>query len=92
MEPLRPGVDVWVWTLFRERRLTADHFEQSGESCLLGKPGREHFYAAFDPFARRNAGGCGVWPIVWPRVWGWAPTPNWPRPGRRPWPAICPGC
>ena len=52
MEPLRPWVDVWVWTLFRERRLTAEHFEQSGESCLLGKAGREHFYAAFEPFAR----------------------------------------
>ena len=52
VEPLRPGVDGWVWTLFRERRLTADHFEPSGESCLLGKAGREHFYAAFEPFAR----------------------------------------
>ena len=52
VEPLRPWVDVWVWTLFRERRLTAEHFEQSGESCLLGKAGREHFYAAFEPFAR----------------------------------------
>ena len=52
VEPLRPWVDLWVWSLFRERQLTADHFEQTGESCLLGKAGREHFYTGFEPFAR----------------------------------------
>ncbi len=51
IEPLRPKVDAWVWSLFRDRLLRADHFEQQGESCLLGKAGREHFYGAFEASA-----------------------------------------
>jgi CRISP-associated protein Cas1 len=51
VEPLRPRVDAWVWSLFRTGELRADHFDCQDEACLLGKAGRGHFYAAFEPFA-----------------------------------------
>ena len=49
IEPLRPRVDSWVWEQFRDRLLRAEHFHRDGDACLLDKPGRAHFYAAFDP-------------------------------------------
>ena len=52
VEPLRPRVDAWVWSLFRAGELRADHFAHHGEACLLDKAGRGHFYAAFEPMAR----------------------------------------
>ncbi len=52
VEPLRPRVDAWVWSLFRAGELRADHFQRQGEACLLDKAGRGHFYAAFEPMAR----------------------------------------
>ncbi len=51
IEPLRPRIDAFVWQLFRERRLTADHFTTRDGACLLGKAGRSHFYAAYEELA-----------------------------------------
>jgi len=44
MEPLRPAADQLVATLFRERTLRHDHFQQKDGACLLGKAGRRTFY------------------------------------------------
>jgi len=52
IEPLRPHVDAWVWGLFRERRLRAEHFRRDGAACLLGKAGRQRFYPAWEQLAR----------------------------------------
>jgi len=52
IEPLRPLVDAWVWELFRSRHLRADQFTRDGDACLLGKAGRQGFYAAWELFVR----------------------------------------
>jgi CRISPR-associated protein Cas1 len=52
IEPLRPGVDAWAMQQFHDRNLRDDHFSRDGKACLLGKTGRQHFYAAFELFAR----------------------------------------
>ena len=51
IEPLRPHVDEWIWVLFRERALTADSFREDNGAVLIGKAGRKHFYARFQPLA-----------------------------------------
>ena len=51
IEPLRPHVDEWVWVLFRERALTAGSFHEADGAVLLGKAGRRHFFARFQPLA-----------------------------------------
>ncbi len=49
MEPFRPMVDLWVWDLFRQGGLRAEHFGQDGAaSCLLTKTGRSLFYSAWE--------------------------------------------
>lgn len=48
IEPLRPVVDRWVWTRFRDRTLRASDFHRQGAACLLAKAGRGRFYAAFE--------------------------------------------
>ncbi len=52
IEPLRPKLDAWAWEQFRTRHLTNDHFTHEGDACLLGKAGRQHFFRAYEPFAR----------------------------------------
>ncbi len=52
IEPLRPLADEWVWMLFRERRLRGEHFTRDDGACLLGKAGRQAFYAAWEVFVR----------------------------------------
>lgn len=52
IEPLRAKVDGWVWRLFAERTLKAEMFHPDGEACLLGKTGRERFYAEYETFVR----------------------------------------
>ncbi len=52
IEPLRPLVDGWVWSHFRERRLRAEDFAQSDGACLLGKAGRQRFYGDWEVFVR----------------------------------------
>jgi CRISPR-associated protein Cas1 len=44
VEPLRVHIDGWVWALFRDRRLTDEHFNRDKGACLLGKAGRNTFY------------------------------------------------
>jgi CRISPR-associated protein Cas1 len=51
IEPLRPHADAWVRTLFCERALRAEHFSDDNGQCLLGKAGRERFYAAWESYA-----------------------------------------
>lgn len=52
IEPTRAKVDEWVWRLFAERTLRADAFVRQEDACLLGKAGRQTFYAAYEVFAR----------------------------------------
>ncbi len=52
VEPLRPRLDALVWTLFRERALAAEHFAADKGACLLGKTGRQTFYARYELAAR----------------------------------------
>jgi len=40
-------VEAWVWQLFRDRELTAEHFGWQQQACLLKKSGREHFFRAW---------------------------------------------
>ena len=48
IEPLRPAVDLWVWELLRSRSLREDHFTLDKGACLLGKAGRQVFYAEWE--------------------------------------------
>lgn len=52
IEPLRPRLDAWAWEQFRTRALVEAHFTRDGDACLLGKAGREHFFHAYEDFAR----------------------------------------
>ncbi|MCC7083019.1 MAG: CRISPR-associated endonuclease Cas1 [Burkholderiales bacterium] len=51
IEPLRPEADAWVWEMFRNRALREDHFSREKGACLMGKAGRERFYAEWEQFA-----------------------------------------
>ncbi len=53
IEPLRPEIDYWVWKLFREKKLTTDHFYYPNQACLLNKSGRKLFYNEFQQIASR---------------------------------------
>ena len=48
IEPLRPRLDGWVWTLLRERRLMETDFVIDKGACLLAKAGRQTFYADYE--------------------------------------------
>ena len=48
IEPLRPALDEWVWQLLRDRTLREEHFTLDKGACLLGKAGREAFYAGWE--------------------------------------------
>ena len=48
MEPLRPLMDRWVWRLFRERLLRAEHFSDDQGRCQMNKAGRQSFYAFYE--------------------------------------------
>ena len=52
IEPLRPKVDMWVWEMFRSRRLRTEHFRQDKGACLLDKAGRAAFYRDYEPVIR----------------------------------------
>lgn len=51
MEPLRPLMDSWVWQLFRERQLRAEHFSDDNGRCQMNKAGRQCFYAFYESHA-----------------------------------------
>ena len=48
IEPLRPRVDEWIWTLFRERALRSEDFSVTNGACLLNKAGRKTFYTSWE--------------------------------------------
>ena len=52
IEPLRAKVDAWVWRLFADRTLRGDAFSRQDDACLLGKAGRQTFYAEYEIFIR----------------------------------------
>jgi len=52
IEPLRPRLDEWLWTLVRTRELRDDHFASSASGCQLQKAGRARFYAEYEQGAR----------------------------------------
>jgi CRISPR/Cas system-associated endonuclease Cas1 len=52
IEPTRARVDEWVWRLFAERKLRGDAFSRQEDACLLGKAGRQTFYAEYEFFAQ----------------------------------------
>lgn len=45
MEPLRPLIESWVVSLFLDNELDRRHFSRQEHACLLGKAGRELYYA-----------------------------------------------
>ncbi|HXH04218.1 MAG TPA: CRISPR-associated endonuclease Cas1 [Candidatus Competibacteraceae bacterium] len=51
IEPLRPRLDGWVWRLFAERELRAEHFTRERSACLLGKSGRELYFPRYERLA-----------------------------------------
>jgi CRISPR-associated protein Cas1 len=51
IEPMRPHADSWVRMLFCDRVLRAEHFSIDKGECLLGKAGRERFYAGWESHA-----------------------------------------
>lgn len=52
IEPLRPAMDEWLWQQFSSGPLRPEHFTQDKGACLLGKAGRNHFYAQWERFAQ----------------------------------------
>jgi CRISP-associated protein Cas1 len=83
IEPLRPAVDLWVWELLRSRTLREEHFSQDNGACLLGKAGRQSFYAAGPNPPNPGPAGCAGRRKPW-RVSCAAPVPiGWPPPIRR---------
>jgi len=61
VESFRPLAEHWVWRLFAEETLRADHFS-SGQGvnempCMLGKAGRAIYYASYESMA-----------VVWRRL------------------------
>lgn len=49
IEPFRPHVDEWVWSLFRQRVLTERDFRCNGRTVNLSKRARARFYRHFNP-------------------------------------------
>lgn len=52
IEPLRPVVDHWLWELLRARTLRDEHFSLDKGACLMGKAGRQIFYAQWEAWQR----------------------------------------
>ncbi len=57
IEPLRARLDLWVWEMFRTRRLREEHFRVDKGACLLDKAGRAVFYENFE----RQVATMGRW-------------------------------
>lgn len=55
VELFRPSADRWVWRLFAEETLCADHFSMAERTdelpCMLGKRGREIYYSQYSQIA-----------------------------------------
>lgn len=54
VELIRPDVDRFVWSLFREKEFTARDFayETERSGCYLKKPGRQKFYPVYENWAK----------------------------------------
>lgn len=56
VEIFRPLAERWIWRLFAEETLRPEHFTQEKADqtmpCILGKRGREIYYAEYDNQAR----------------------------------------
>lgn len=53
VEPFRPEVDGFVWSLFRQRSCTERDFIDEGErGCYLKKGGRKRFYPLYEEWAK----------------------------------------
>lgn len=52
MEPLRPLIERWVWQLFKDRLLRAEHFTDDNGRCLMNKAGRQCFYTYYESNAK----------------------------------------
>jgi len=66
MEPVRPHVEAWVASLFIDGALTNRHFSDSEGRCLLGKTGRQIFYADLDSQSsewRRSLDAAALWVV-----------------------------
>lgn len=48
LEPLRPLADRFCLHLVAQQTLTAEHFSQTEDGCLLGKTGRIRYYSAYE--------------------------------------------
>ena len=57
VEPWRPALHHWVWRMFAEKKLRAEHFRRQGEACLLGKAGRRIFWREWELHAGRHRRG-----------------------------------
>lgn len=62
MEPVRPKIEAWVFSLFLQGTLNKRHFSSSQKACLLGKKGREVFYQEYETawcgFSRELRAAC----------------------------------
>lgn len=47
IEPLRPYLDKWIWRLFAQQTLRAEHFIHQEQACLLNDTGKPIFYKQF---------------------------------------------
>ncbi len=47
MEPVRPMIDEWVWTLFRAQTLRVEDFKITSSACKLQPEGKKRFYNAW---------------------------------------------
>lgn len=54
VEIARPGLEQWIWRLFAERRLKAEHFGIENEAARMRKPARQVFFAAYQSNAGRH--------------------------------------
>jgi CRISPR-associated protein Cas1 len=47
LEPVRPMIDSWLWSLFRNRLLRPEDFVINPDSCIFNSAGKQRFYEAF---------------------------------------------
>lgn len=75
IEPLRPHVDAWLWEQIRSRHLRIEHFHHDGQACLLGKAGRDTFFAAWEQHAKHHRRWLRIQSAALARYWRAQGTP-----------------
>lgn len=53
IEPLRPLLDEWVWSLFALHGFRSEDFSRQGEAVVLQPAAKRRFYSAYHAFAPR---------------------------------------